>query len=123
MSQDVGNGNPLMPMTNRDLVGVRPLESTEDLSETRLEAVGFVFHGTVPQTNGNGNGKRAKAGSNLLHFARCGKLDKAAEEETKIWYRTISIAKEHLDEMVGVNHWKWCKICEREITQKILNER
>ena len=121
MSQDVGNGNPLMPTTNRDLVGVRPLETSEELYETRLESVGFIFHGTVPQANGNG--KRTRAGSNLLHFARCGKLDRVAEDETKIWFRTISIAMEHLDETVGTNRWKWCKICEREITQKILNER
>ena len=37
--------------------------------------------------------------------------------------RTIAIAKQHLDETVGASRWKWCKLCEREITQKILNER
>jgi hypothetical protein len=108
-------------MPTQDQTGVRPLETPDDLSETRLEAVGFVFHGTIPQASG----KRGvvKAGTNLLHFARCAKLDKASEGETKIWFRTINIAKDHLDEMVGQHRWKWCKVCEREITQKILNER
>src|SRR5271165_495120 len=108
-------------MPIQDHAGVRPLDSTDEVDEARLEAIGFIFHGKIPL----GDGKRAavRAGSNLLHFARCAKLDKAGEEEAKIWFRTINIAKEHLDETVGSNRWKWCKICEREITQKILNER
>lgn len=99
---------------------VRPIENADDLAETRLEAIGFVFHGTIP----NGDGKRGapKAGSNLLHFARCAKLEKASPVETKIWFRSIRVAKQHLDTEVGSNRWKWCKICEKEITQKILNE-
>lgn len=112
-----------MPMTTQDHVGIRPLETVEDLSETRLEAIGFVFHGSAPVTNGNGKRSSVKAGSNLLHFARCSKLDKASDLEAKIWFRTITIAKAHLDETVGSERWKWCKVCEREITQKILNER
>lgn len=108
-----------MPM--QDQAGVRPLESSHDLDEARLEAVGYIFHGTLPPTEGRRGA--VKAGTNLLHFARCAKLDKAGDGESKIWFRTISIAKEHLDEAVGSNRWKWCKICEREITQKILNER
>ncbi|MBX6312512.1 MAG: hypothetical protein IRY99_06275 [Isosphaeraceae bacterium] len=99
---------------------VRPIETAEDLAETRLEAVGYVFHGVLPQNNGKRTGR---AGTNLLHFARCPKLDKVGEREAKIWFRTIRIAKQHLDATVGVNRWKWCKICEREITQKILNEQ
>jgi hypothetical protein len=108
-----------MPIS--DQAGVRPLETSDDLDESRLEAIGFIFHGSVPAENG----KRSaiKAGSNLLHFARCAKLDKVGDGEIKIWFRTISIAKSHLDEAIGTNRWKWCKICEREITQKILNER
>jgi hypothetical protein len=108
-------------MPTQDFAGVRPLSSGDDLGEARLEAIGFIFHGKVPPADG----KKAtvRAGSNLLHFARCAKLDKAGEEETKIWFRTITIAKEHLDETVGASRWKWCKICEREITQKVLNER
>ena len=103
-----------------DQVAVRPLDSPDDLDETRLAAVGYVFHGIVPA---EGSKKAPKAGTNLLHFARCAKLDKAGETESKIWFRTIGVAKQHLDETFGTNKWKWCKICEREITQKILNER
>jgi hypothetical protein len=110
-------------MPIQDQVGVRPLESPEEFAETRLEAIGFVFHGAVLPEGGNGKRPAVKAGTNLLHFARCAKLEKAGDGESKIWFRTISIAKTHLDEAVGTNRWKWCKICEREITQKILNER
>jgi hypothetical protein len=101
-------------------VSIRPIESSDDFAETRLEAVGFVFHGTIPQ----GEGKRpgGKAGANLLHFARCAKLDKVHNAEAKIWFRTIRHAKQHLDEAVGADKWKWCKICEKEVTQRILNE-
>jgi hypothetical protein len=110
-------------MRTQDHVGFRPLDSSEDFAEARLEAIGFVFHGTVPLDNANGKRPAVRTGSNLLHFARCAKLDKAGENETKIWFRTISIARAHLDESVGANRWRWCKVCEREITQKILNER
>lgn len=99
------------------------MESADDFAETRLEAVGFVFHGHLAESNGNGKKAAAKAGTNLLHFARCAKLDKASDGEVKIWFRTVSIAKSHLDEAVGASRWKWCKVCEREITQKVLNER
>jgi hypothetical protein len=108
-------------MQTQDQVGIRPLESEDDLSETRLEAIGFVFHGTLPVEGAKRGAVRA--GTNLLHFARCSKLDRAGEAEAKIWYRTASIAKKHLDDAVGVERWKWCKVCEREITQKVLNER
>jgi hypothetical protein len=101
------------------VASIRSIESPEELAETRLEAIGFVFHGSVPDASG----KRPRGGANLLHFARCPKLERAAEQETKIWFRTIRIAKAHLDELVGLSRWKWCKICEREITQRILNEQ
>jgi hypothetical protein len=111
-------------MPIQDHVGVRPLETSEELAETRLEAVGYVFHGAIPLDAGNGKRQAAvKAGTNLLHFARCAKLEKAGDGEAKIWFKTIAIAKTHLDETIGPNRWKWCKVCEREITQKILNER
>ncbi|MFO0909566.1 MAG: hypothetical protein U0794_14625 [Isosphaeraceae bacterium] len=111
-------------MPIEDKVGVRPLDSDHDFAETRLEAIGFVFHGSLASPDGNGKKPAAvKAGTNLLHFARCAKLDKATDGEVKIWFRTVSIAKAHLDEHVGQSRWKWCKICEREITQKVLNER
>ncbi len=111
-------------MPIQENVGVRPLENADELAETRLEAIGYVFHGAVLLDAGNGKRPAAiKAGTNLLHFARCAKLEKAGDGEAKIWFRTIAIAKTHLDEAVGPNRWKWCKVCEREITQKILNER
>jgi hypothetical protein len=109
-------------MPIQDQVGVRPLESLDDLAEARLEATGFVFHGSL-LPEGDGKRPAVKAGTNLLHFARCAKLDKAGDGEAKFWFRTIAIAKSHLDETVGPDRWKWCKVCEREITQKILNER
>lgn len=108
-------------MPIQDQAAVRPLDSTDELDEARLEAIGFIFHGVIPQEDGKR--KAVKAGTNLLHFARCAKLDKVGDAEAKIWFRSISIAKEHLDGTIGANRWKWCKICEREITQKILNER
>ena len=100
---------------------VRSIESEDDFAETRLEAVGFVFHGVIPHKDKKTNG-RVKAGSNILHFARCGKLERVGESEEKLWFRSIRVAKVHLDEVVGVGRWKWCKLCEREITQRILNE-
>lgn len=108
-------------MQTQDQAGIRTLESADELAETRLEAIGFVFHGVLPVEGAKKSAVRA--GTNLLHFARCAKLDRAADGEAKIWYRTIGIAKGHLDGAVGPARWKWCKICEREITQKILNER
>jgi hypothetical protein len=110
-------------MPTQEQAAVRTLESPEEFAETRLEAVGFVFHGNVPPEGSNGKKSAVKAGTNLLHFARCAKLDKAGEGESKIWFRSISVAKVHLDETVGAARWKWCKVCEKEITQKILNER
>lgn len=108
-------------MRIQDHAAVRPLESADELDEARLEAIGFIFHGSLLPADGKK--KAVKAGTNLLHFARCAKLEKAGDGEVKIWFRSINVAKEHLDETVGANRWKWCKICEREVTQKILNER
>lgn len=108
-------------MPIQDQTGVRPLETDDDLAETRLEAIGFIFHGVIPEPGAKRGA--VKNGTNLLHFARCAKLDKVGDGESKIWFRTIHHAKQHLDETVGTSRWKWCKICEREITQKILNER
>jgi hypothetical protein len=96
----------------------RVIESDEEFQETRLEAVGFVFHGKWPV-----EGQPApRGGANQLHFARCAKLDRASDTETKVWFRSIRVAKQHLDDQVGTGRWKWCKICQREITQRILNE-
>lgn len=108
-------------MQTQDGVGMRALESADELAEARLEAVGYVFHGTIPAEGAKRPAVRA--GTNLLHFARCGKLDRVGDGEAKLWFRTIGIAKSHLDDAVGADRWKWCKACEREITQKVLNER
>lgn len=101
------------------IASVRTIETADDLAETRLEAIGFVFHGNLPGPDGKRVGR---AGANLLHFARCAKLDKVSATESKIWFRSIRAAKGHLDAQVGTEKWRWCKVCEREITQKILNE-
>jgi hypothetical protein len=105
-------------LTKDQVASVRTLESAEELADARLEATGFVFHGSVIGSDG----KRPRGGANLLHFARCPRLDRASEPESKIWFRSIRVAKAHLDEVCGDGRWKWCKVCEREITQRILNE-
>lgn len=100
--------------------GVRPLETDYEFSESRLEATGFIFHGNVPSPSEKKSA--IKANSNLLHFARCPKLEKVGDQQTKIWFRSIKIAVHHLNEVLGVPRWKWCKLCEREVTQRILDE-
>ena len=107
-------------MLTQQYSGVRKLETPGEFSETRLEAIGFIFHGTLADSNGKRPASRSP--SNLLHFARCSKLERVGEGETKIWFRSIRLALKHLDELVGHRHWKWCKVCEREITQRILDE-
>lgn len=102
------------------VASIRPIESADEFAETRLEATGFVFHGTLPRDDGKRNGR---AGSNLLHFARCAKLDRVNEAEAKFWFRTIGVAKAHLDSTIGLGRWRWCKLCEKEITQRVLNEQ
>jgi hypothetical protein len=106
-------------MPIQEQTGIRPLESPEDFWETRLEAVGFIFHGILSLAKSKG---QPSGGSNLLHFARCPKLEKIGDDETKIWFRSVRIAHKHLDEHVGVKRWKWCKVCEREITQRVLDQ-
>jgi hypothetical protein len=98
----------------------RAIETDDDFAEARLEATGYIFHGSLQPTDGKRTA--VKAGANLLHFARCAKLDKVPSGQHKVWYRTIAIAKQHLDATVGLNRWKWCKVCEKEITQKLINE-
>lgn len=107
-------------MPTQDQATSRVLESDHDFDETRLEAIGFIFHGHPP--TGEGKPAAVKVGSNLLHFARCHKIEKAAATETKIWFRSVRVAKAELDHLIGANRWKWCKVCEREVTQRILNE-
>ena len=55
-------------------------------------------------------------------LARCPKLEKIGDGETKIWFKSVRIAHKHLDETVGAKRWRWCKLCEREITQRVLDE-
>jgi hypothetical protein len=107
-------------MLTQEVPGVRTIQTAEEFSESRVEAIGFIFHGTLAESNGKRNASRSPA--NLLHFARCSKLDKVGELETKIWFRSIRVAVKYLEGMVGRRHWKWCKVCEREITQRILDE-
>jgi hypothetical protein len=114
-----GFGKPFMP-TQQMSPGVRSLESAEEFFETRLEAIGFIFHGTVAEAKGRGGSGRSP--TNLLHFARCAKLERVGENETKIWFRSVRVALKHLDDLLGHHRWKWCKVCEREITQRILDE-
>jgi hypothetical protein len=106
-------------MPTQEQTAIRPLESTEDLWETRLEAIGFIFHGPASLAKSKG---QAAAAANLLHFARCPKLEKIPDGETKIWFRSVKVAHKHLDEHIGSKRWKWCKLCEREITQRVLDE-
>jgi hypothetical protein len=107
-------------MLTQEIAGVRRLETPEEYAEARVEATGFIFHGTLADSNGKRPAARVQ--SNLLHFARCVKLEKVGDGEIKIWFRSIRTAQQHLDEAVGRRHWKWCKVCEREITQRILDE-
>ncbi len=107
-------------MLTQQIAGIRNLESPEEFAEARVEAIGFIFHGTPAHSNGKRPPSRAQ--SNLLHFARCSKLEKVGDGEVKIWFRSIRLAQKHLDEVVGQRRWKWCKVCEREITQRILDE-
>lgn len=106
-------------MPIQEQTGIRPLESSEDFCETRIEAIGFIFHGNTAPAKGKGS---TSSTTNLLHFARCPKLEKTPESETKIWFRSVRVAHRHLDELVGSKRWKWCKLCEREITQRVLDE-
>jgi hypothetical protein len=114
-----GFGKLFMPLQQK-LPGIRRLESPEEFFETRLEAIGYIFHGSTTESNGKPHSGRSS--SNLLHFARCAKLDKVGTGETKIWFRTAKVAHKHLDEVIGRHGWKWCKVCQREITQRILDE-
>lgn len=106
-------------MPTQEQTGIRPLESLDDFAETRCEAIGFIFHGNFAVAKGKGQGSAA---NNLLHFARCARLEKVNDDDTKIWFRSVRIAHTHLDEVVGSKRWKWCKYCEKEITQRILDE-
>jgi hypothetical protein len=107
-------------MLTQQIAGSRRLETPEEFAEARIEATRFIFPGTPTDSNGKRPSSRSQ--SNLLHFARCVKLEKVGDGESKFWYRSIRLAQKDLDEVVGRRHWKWCKACEREITQRIIDE-
>src|ERR1700734_2971316 len=113
------SGKIFMPI-QQTTAPFRALESPDEFSETRLEAIGFIFHGTIADANGKAHASRSQ--SNLLHFARCAKLEKVGDNETKIWFRSVRVATKHRDEVMGPRRWKWCKVCERKIPQPILDE-
>jgi hypothetical protein len=102
--------------------GVQLLESEDEFTEATLEQIGFIFVGLVSSGNEVERSARRSRSGNLLHFARCPKLEKVRRDDMKIWFRSVRIAIKHLDEMVGHSRWQWCRICERDITQRILDE-
>ena len=63
-------------MPTQEQTGIRPLESPDDFAETRCEAIRFIFHGNLSPVKGKGQGSAA---NNLLHFARCARLEKINE--------------------------------------------
>ncbi len=117
----------------------RILTTEIEFAEARLEAEGYIFHGRLgrakskaqakttndsdanakPNANTGSTGSRAT--SNQVHFPHCAKLERVPEEQTKIWFPTIRAAKEYLDVHAGTRRWKWCKICQAQITQRILD--
>ena len=107
-------------LTQQKLPAVRALESSEEFSETRLEAIGFIFHGTVTESNGKPH--NARSPSNLLHFARCSKLEKVGENETKIWFKSVRVAIEHLDGLIGTNAGNGARSAnERSLSESLTN--
>ena len=95
---------------------IRELNSQADFDDARDESVGYIFHGNAAKRR-----RTVGKNTNLLHFARCNKLEKmAADQPHKVWFGTIRVAREHLNESVGQEGWKWCKQCESEVTQKLL---
>lgn len=95
---------------------VKEIQSPGAFDDVRDECIGYVFHG-IEMKGRKAPGKN----SNLLHFAHCNKLEKlATDQPRKVWFRTIRVAREHLDTSIGQQNWKWCKQCESEVTQKLL---
>lgn len=112
----------MLTPTHVDDKTLRRLETSGDVAEARLAAVGYVFHGMIPAEGEIVKRRTVRAGTNQLHFARCARIDRAGAAEARVWFKTIASAKIHLDEMVGPGQWSWCKTCQREITQRILDE-
>jgi hypothetical protein len=103
-------------MLTQDTPNVRELPSKKDLEMAKDEAEGYIFHGSERATR-----KAPAKNSNLLHFAHCQKLTKLTDDQTKfLWFERIRVASAHLNDAVGADRWKWCKQCEAEVTQKLL---
>lgn len=105
-------------LSTQDDQAVRELNSQADFEDARDESVGYIFHGNAAKV------KRAVGKNvNLLHFATCNKLVKlSADQPHKVWFDKIRTARAHLDESVGSESWKWCKQCESEVTQRLLEQ-
>jgi hypothetical protein len=44
-----------------------------------------------------------------LHHASCRHVDQMTTGESKLWYRTLDIAREALDERYGRGNWRRCE--------------
>ena len=107
-------------LTQTKLPAVRALESSEEFSETRLEAIGFIFHGAVPESNGKPRNARTPLESAALRSMQ--QAGKSRRERNKDLVQ-VGPGRYRASRRLDRNQrWKWCKICEREITQRILDE-
>jgi len=105
-------------LTAQESQNVRELGSKSELESARDDGHGYIYHGTDKPVR-----KTAPKNANLLHFAHCNKIEKLAEGQPRIiWFDRIRVASEHLNENVGQDKWKWCKQCESEVTQKLLEQ-
>lgn len=105
-------------LTAQESQNVRALESKSELENAQEDGQGYIYHGSEKPPR-----KAAPKNANLLHFAHCNKLNKIAEGQTRIlWFERIRAASEHLNDTVGQDRWKWCKQCEAEVTQKLLEQ-
>jgi uncharacterized protein YaiL (DUF2058 family) len=79
-----------MPST-QDVQTVRDLETQDDYEEAREESVGYIFHGGLIK----GRRTTSKNG-NMLHFARCNKIDKLAVDralEPELWCGIMEVVQ------------------------------
>lgn len=105
-------------LTAQESQNVRELATKSELEDAKDDGEGYIYHGTEKPLR-----KTVPKNANLLHFAHCNKLNKVAEDQTRIiWFDRIRVASVHLNEVVGQDRWKWCKQCEAEVTQKLLEQ-
>jgi|GEM_PF-779376 len=105
-------------LTAQDSQAVRELGSKSELDDAKDDGNGYIYHGSEKPPR-----KAPPKNANLLHFAHCNKLNKIADGQTRIlWFDRIRIASEHLNDTVDLDRWKWCKQCESEVTQKLLEQ-